>query len=646
MFTSSIFEIKKLKIPEDSEVIWVSDMFAEDYSGGAELTSEALIKFSNLKIHKVHSKDLSMDLLEQGFKKFWIFGNFSQMDIGNLIPNIITNLSYSIVEFDFKYCKYRSPEKHQEIEKKICDCDNSNHGKLISAFFYGAKSLWWMSEKQQKHYHDRFPFLMEKPNTVLSSVFDDETFALIKILRTKYKNTDRKGWIVLGSPSWIKGANTSEQWCKDNNKEYKVLWNVSYKEILNELAQAEGHVLLPPGADTCPRSVLEAKLLGCKLELNENVLHKDEEWFNTEDLEFTESYLYAARELFWNGIKRDINFNPTLSGYTTTRNCISQKYPWRESIQSLLNFCDEVVVGDGGSKDGTWEELLDLQKSNPKLKLFSFSDLDWNPETNSRFAVNDGLLKSKTRDQCSGEFCLQLDVDECIHEDDYLKYRTLIKEFPKDLDLLSLPVIEYWGGSDKVRCDINVWKWRLSRNKKYLTHGIPRSQRRVDSQNRTYSVGSDGCDMIHRETGDPVEFATFLTPDLMQLQRSCQVDENSRKQFEEYFNSIVENIPSVYHYSWWNIPRKMHVYRDYWTKHWNSLFNGTLEDLPETNMFFDKSWKDVSEEEIKELSGKLKDQMGGWVFHQRVDFSKPTKAIQIKKNMPKVIQQWAKDNQM
>mgnify|MGYP003661552119 FL=1 len=103
--------------------------------------------------------------------------------------------------------------------------------------------------------------------------------------------------------------------------------------------------------------VIEAKLLGCKLDINDNVLHKDEIWFKTEDPFDTEAYLYAARDRFWKGIKAAWEWRPTISGYTTTLNCKRHEYPWTESIDSLLGFCDEVVVVDGGSTDGTWETL-------------------------------------------------------------------------------------------------------------------------------------------------------------------------------------------------------------------------------------------------------------------------------------------------
>src|SRR5574343_461826 len=109
-FSNKVFVNPSRRVDEDAEVIFVADLFVEDYSGGAELTSEALSQESPFKVQKIHSRDVDMSTLQQGVSKFWIFGNFSQMN-PELIPSIVGNLKYTILEYDYKFCRYRSPEK-------------------------------------------------------------------------------------------------------------------------------------------------------------------------------------------------------------------------------------------------------------------------------------------------------------------------------------------------------------------------------------------------------------------------------------------------------------------------------------------------------------------------------------------------------
>ena len=635
MFESPFETVEKSRsFRPETRFVFVSDLFSDDYPGGAELTSQALIDACPMEIETIKSKDVNLESLEAGHDKYWIFGNFAAMN-HELIPTIVANMEYSVLEYDYKFCRYRSVEKHLEAEKKECDCSQQMHGKMVSAFYQGARSLWWMSEKQMDLYHEKFPFLADKDNVVLSSVFDDKFFLSIKDLRQKQEGKERKGWVVLGSNSWIKGAQDAEEWCKKNNKEYEVVWGLPYEEVLQKLSEAEGFVYLPKGGDTCPRMVIEAKLLGCKLELNKDVQHAKEIWFDTDDLFDTEAYLYAARSRFWTAIRSTMDWSPKISGYTTTRNCIEQKYPFRECIESMLGFASEVVVVDGGSTDGTWAELELWAEEEPRLKVFKV-ERDWNHQ---RHAVFDGLQKAEARKRCTSDFLWQMDCDEIVHEEHYEKIIGLCKNFPDTVDLICLPVIEYWGGPEKVRMDITPWKWRLSRNKDYITHGIPDHLRKTDENGDLYSLpGSDGCDYVNSDTFELIPHASFYTEEVHHA-RIAAVGGNKEAQegYQRWFNTVIEQLPGVHHYSWFNLERKINTYKNYWSRHWQSLYNISQEDTVENNMFFDKKWAEVTEEDIANLSEKLRSEMGGWIFHQKVDFSKPTPHLTLNQGQPAVM---------
>lgn len=623
-----------VSIDSDTKVVFVADLFAEQYAGGAELTTDALYQKCPYKCQRILAKDVSLQLLEQGIGAFWVFGNFASMDL-NLVPSIVANMKYSVLEYDYKYCRYRSPEKHKFAEQKDCDCQEHQHGKMISAFYFGAKNVFWMSEAQMRHYFDRFPFLQDgeaygrgPQNIVLSSVFDDNFFVTVKRLRKESEGKERKGWIVLGSSSWVKGAEQAEQWCKSSGLDYEVVWNLSYPELLKKLSLSEGFVYLPQGMDTCPRMVIEAKLLGCRLHINDDVQQRHEEWFDTDNLLEIEEYLYGARELFWQRVSEHVDYVPTVSGYVTTKDCISQAYPYEECVSSMLAFCDEVVVLDGGSEDGTWERLQEWAAAEEKLKVHQLKR-DWDSK---RFAVFDGAQKAEARKLCTKEFCWQMDADEVVPPGDGEKVRGLCKNWPQLAELVSLPAVEYWGSEDKVRVDVNPWKWRISKNLPHITHGIPSELRRTDENGELYaSPGTDGCDYVHAETFERIPHMSFYGEGAHNA-RFAALNGNAEalQAYQQWLQNSVNLLPSVRHYSWMDISRKIKTYRNYWQKHWESLYDIKQEDTAENNMFFDKPWAEVTDGEIDELASRLAKETGGHVFHTKVDWSNPTPSIKVK----------------
>ncbi len=89
-------------------------------------------------------------------------------------------------------------------------------------------------------------------------------------------------------------------------------------------------------------------------------------------------------------------------------------YCWRQSIQSLLPVCDQVVVCDGQSTDGTQEEIREWVKREPKLALCVY---EWPfPHHDPDFWVK---WLNYSREHLQTDYHLQLDADEILSEESY-----------------------------------------------------------------------------------------------------------------------------------------------------------------------------------------------------------------------------------
>jgi hypothetical protein len=284
------------------EIVFACDFFIQDVIGGAELSTDALIKSSPYKTYQIRSNQLTKDLILKNKEKYWVFGNFANLDF-KLIPSISENLKYQVLEYDYKLCKYRSIEKHEFFEKTTCNCHNTQLAKMIENFFGLAEKVWWMSKNQLEFQASKLPNLKQFNNEVLSSVFDEKTLETISELRNK--NSNRIGTLVFDSDNWLKGTNESINWCKANNVEFNLIKNATYIDMLKTMRSHETLVYLPNAKDTCPRMVIEAKLLGCELVLNDNVQHRDESWFN-ESHDGMMTYLKNRTQIFWDSLKNQI----------------------------------------------------------------------------------------------------------------------------------------------------------------------------------------------------------------------------------------------------------------------------------------------------------------------------------------------------
>ena len=107
---------------------------------------------------------------------------------------------------------------------------------------------------------------------------------------------------------------------------------------------------------------------------------------------------------------------------------------------------------------------------------------------------------------------------------------------------------------------------------------------------------------------------------------------------------MINNLPAIHHFSWFNLERKINTYKNYWSKHWQSLYNVSQDDTAENNMFFNKPWSDVTDEEITDLASDLAEKTGGWIFHRKLDLNQPTPYIDCEIGYPSIMENWIKKN--
>jgi hypothetical protein len=117
-------------------------------------------------------------------------------------------------------------------------------------------------------------------------------------------------------------------------------------------------------------------------------------------------------------------------------------YPVIESIRSVLPLVDEMIVGVGQSDDATKELILGI--GDPKIRVF---DSFWDTGK-----TKGGLILSEKTNEalnhCRNEWCLYIQADEVIHEDDYPSIRQALETYGKNpaIQGFLFKYIHFYGG--------------------------------------------------------------------------------------------------------------------------------------------------------------------------------------------------------
>ena len=239
---------KEFYIPPKTEVIFVQDFFAKELVGGAELTSDAIIKACPRPLFELHAHSITESMIVKNQYKIWVFGNQTMTPLHLLQKFIDLKIRYYFFEYDFKPCVMRSTKKH-EMQAGKCDCHNTPLGRFMANWMSQARILFWCSDGQMDKFYNLYPYLRGTvKNFTQSSTFYPETILNIRKVRERKERGElevQDRWAILDSDSWIKGTEDAVKYCKERNMNYVLLKNLSNEQFLEELAKSKGLVFFP-----------------------------------------------------------------------------------------------------------------------------------------------------------------------------------------------------------------------------------------------------------------------------------------------------------------------------------------------------------------------------------------------------------------
>lgn len=189
-----------------------------------------------------------------------------------------------------------------------------------------------------------------------------------------------------------------------------------------------------------------------------------------------------------------------ISGFTFLRNAVNYDFPFRESLRSLLPLCDEVVIAVGRSEDNTLEEVRALDDGTMRITETVWDD-----------ALREGgrVYAQQTQvalDGCTGDWCLYLQGDEVIHEEDYERIRTALERADRNpnVEALLFDYLHFYGsygyigtGRQWYRREIravrntgNIVSWRDAQGfRRRTTDGAEHKLRAAHSSARIFHYG-------------------------------------------------------------------------------------------------------------------------------------------------------------
>jgi len=311
------------------KIVFISDFFVDQVSGGAEIYDNILIEElieKDYKVCKFNSQEFTVKhfKLYENTGFYFIVSNF--IGLSNDVKKLLQAYGdkYCILEHDHKYLKNRNPAIFKDFvapKEYIINRD----------FYAAAKQVFCQSVKHCEVLKTNLK--IDNITNLGCSLWSRQQ---LDTIRSKITNKNSKALIINDSNS-IKGTIEAREFCTNKNIDFDLVDKMEYDEYLSTLARYEKFVFFPKTLESFCRVILEARMLGCKLITNSLNGCTYEPWFKSTKGEQLIDFVDSQREIVVeNVVNKLFEEIPTKEGdITVILNCYRRPYNLKMQVDAI-----------------------------------------------------------------------------------------------------------------------------------------------------------------------------------------------------------------------------------------------------------------------------------------------------------------------
>ena len=270
-----------------SRGLYISDLLAEDVTGGAELNDSELCSLLLKKNYKVIALRSHLVTIANVSKNdFVIISNF--INLPESIKEYITqNCRYIIYEHDHKYVENRNPAQFKDFKAPPEFIINKE-------FYKNAKAVFCQSS-----FHKQ---IIEK-NLNITNIYnvsgnlwsDSSLDIMLKLLKENVVKQDKVS--IMNSQHVHKNTKQCVLYCKYKKIDYELISSTNYEDFLSMISKNKKLMFLPKTPETLSRIVVEARMMGVTTITNKNIGACYEDWFSIKGAELIEHMRNKKQEV-------------------------------------------------------------------------------------------------------------------------------------------------------------------------------------------------------------------------------------------------------------------------------------------------------------------------------------------------------------